>query len=65
MHPARNFEFDLSSARLVPLYAVPSLGTSALNMMLRTERETAQFTFLDFKNFWKLQHALTGFEVYK
>ncbi|KAI9781265.1 MAG: hypothetical protein M1839_006057 [Geoglossum umbratile] len=62
---SHRLDFTIQSASLIPLYAIPNGGQSALDVILRADSNAAQLTFAKARDLLKFQQALTGFQAYK
>lgn len=63
-HQEQKMEIDLKTVNFMPLYAIPSSRSKALEVVVASPTADLTPTFLEPKHIFSLQHLLTGYKVY-
>lgn len=58
-------DIDLKTVGLTPIYATPSSRPKALEVLIRSANTRTNPTFCELKHILRLQHLLTGYQVFE
>jgi hypothetical protein len=58
-------DINLKTVRLTPIYATPSSRPKSLEVLINSASTQTNPTFQELKHIYRLQHILTGYQVYE